>query len=619
MSSKKNTCTEIEIPAQTGPICWFMSTFVAMFYSQRSKKLLIDASKGWNTQKYIFFILNNILKYKNYDYGRHKYNIFEQILLYLKYEICSKSFPYDPRYNNGFYPEIYIGKLYKLLNIDSIIFEYNPIDNWLAYSIHNEEFDNIISWDFNDKNSYGIIDKQYDISKFKKIIKNYKKRPPPPILIVIIRVENIYTEEYLINFKELFLNSANSPYINDKEKINIEIKDEKNIKSAKENIEYMGENYTLDSIILSNWNRVHLSTTTEHRISKTNTGHAIAGITCENKRYIYNSWERENDNSHNIPYACKLMEHDWIKNQNFCLNVKNCIPTHFENIEHIIKEFQNKEHCFNFQNGNRLLIYIRNDLPSSHIPSLPSLPSSIRMRPSSQLQPSICLQPSLRSSSSLLSSSRSSSSRSSSLHEHEKSKVFELILMTIKIIVNVITPFLNKNKTKLYTKMINIHDLENTDNLFIKFIQMIILLFQKLVNEKINELELLNEQKKLLNNIISESNNNLSHSRNTSMSQTKNIVSHIITTMYTHNYTKKLSYKIIKDIPQNSRLYKKFNSLFHKFCLSIYLIILYAQVVGINDEEIFLMSNNNLIPSSRITQLTGGKQIKKSKKTPKIF
>lgn len=596
MSSKKNICSEIEIPAQTGPICWFMSTFVAMFYSQRSKKILIDASKGWDTQKYIFAILNNILKSKNYDYGQHKYNVFEQILLYLKYGFCSKLFPYDPRYNKGFSPEIYIGKLYKLLNIDSIIFEYNPKDKWLAYSIHNEDFYNIISWKFNKKNSYCLKDKQYDISKFKEIIKNYKEKPPPPILIVIVRVENIYTEEYLINFKELFLNSANSPSINDKEKINIEIKDEKNIKSLNKNIEYMGENYTLDSIILSNWNSM-------------STGHAIAGITCENKHYIYNSWKRENDNSHNIPYACKLMEHDWIKNQNFCLNVKNCIPKHIKNTEHIIEEFQNKEHCFNFHNGDRLLIYIRNDLTSSQ------LPSSIQLRPSSQLQPSS------RSSSSLLSSSRSSSSRSSSsrsssLNEHKKSKIFELILMTMKMIINIITPFLNKNKIKLYTKMINIDDLENTNNLFKKFILMIILLFQKLVNEKIEEEEFKNEQTKLLNNIITESNNNLSHSRNTNMSLTKNRVSHIITTMYTHNI-KNLTYNIIKDIPQNSRLYKKFNSLFHKFCLSICLIMLYAQVVGINEEEIFLMSNNNLIPSSRITQLHGGKQVKKSKKTPK--
>ena len=584
MNSKKDTCSKIIIPAQTGPICWFMSTFVAMFYSQRSRKILIEASKYWNKQIKLFSILNDILKDKKYDYSLLKYDIFEPMLIYLNNSISAKSFPYKPRLNNGFIAEIYIGRLYKLLNVDSIIFEYNPNakEDWLAYSIFNEEFDNIISWNFNENNVYEIIDKQYDQSdrnKINIIINNYRKKLLPPVLIVIVRdveVDSKYTKLYHEKFPEILLNSAN-----------IDRNDEKNIKSMKKNITYMGVKYTLDSVILSNWNRFYLKM-----------GHAIAGITCKNKRYIYNSWPRETNDYLNIPYACKLMKHDWMENQHFCLNIKDCIPIHFKNEKHIMREFENKDHCFNFMNGSRLLIYIRDDITSDNSSSSSSsssgLSSSIHIPSSSRLSPS----------------SRSSSS----LPESEKSKVFELILMTMKMIVNIITPFLNKNKTKLYTKMINIDDLENTNNLFKKFILMIILLFQKLVNEKIDELDFKNEQTKLLNNIISESNNNLSHSRNTSMSLTKNIVSDIITTTYTHN-TKNLTYNIIKDIPQNSRLYKKFNSLFHKFCLSICLIILYAQVVGINDEEIFLMNNNNLIPSSRIIQLSkGGKHVKKSKK-----
>ena len=33
----KNTCSRILTPKQVGPICWFMATFVAMFYSQRNR------------------------------------------------------------------------------------------------------------------------------------------------------------------------------------------------------------------------------------------------------------------------------------------------------------------------------------------------------------------------------------------------------------------------------------------------------------------------------------------------------------------------------------------------------------------------------------------------------
>jgi hypothetical protein len=55
------------------------------------------------------------------------------------------------------------------------------------------------------------------------------------------------------------------------------------------------------------------------------------------------------------------------------------------------------------------------------------------------------------------------------------------------------------------------------------------------------------------------------------------------------------------------------------FCLSKYFLILYAQVVGINDEDTFLMTNNHLTLSSRITQLAGGKRVKKPKKKAQSF
>ena len=49
--SKKSICSRILTPKQVGPICWFMATFVAMFYSQRSRKLLLEASKNWDVKK----------------------------------------------------------------------------------------------------------------------------------------------------------------------------------------------------------------------------------------------------------------------------------------------------------------------------------------------------------------------------------------------------------------------------------------------------------------------------------------------------------------------------------------------------------------------------------------
>lgn len=591
-SSKKDTCSEIEIPAQEGDICWFMAMFVAMFYSQGSKKLLMDASKDWDKSDNLFFNLNNILKSKNYNYAQHENNFFKEILLDLKYNFNSKSFPYDPRYNSGFLSEIYIGKLYNLLKIDSIIFEYNPIMNWLTYSTYNVEFNDIISWKFDEKGNTEIIGKGYK-SKFEEIMKVYKKNPPPPILIVNVRVINIYKNKKFKYFKELYLNSASAK--------NIDIKDEENIKSLKEKIEYMGKKYTLDYIILSNWNIADKAGSPPiidgiDDSYATADSHAIAGITCKNKRYIYNSWEREVSN-HYIPYACKLMEHDWIKNQNFCLNVKNCSPTHIQ-IENIEK-FQNEELCFNFQEGDRLLIYICDDVRSSQLQSRSLYerrssyePSFIRWRSKSLPEP--------EPRSSLLSSS----------------PLFNFILTTMTITVNIIEPFLYKNMKKL--NIISIEDLEETEYQFEKLIIIILSLFQKLLNEKIDKKKFQNKLENKLTNEL-EKNNNLSFfSRNTIMSLTTisdNVKIYINNIIAKYNDTNQSI--IIPQIRKNSKLYKNFNELFSKFCLLLFILILYTRVVGLTEEEIFLM--NNLTPSSRSRRsiLLGGKQVKKQKETPK--
>jgi hypothetical protein len=68
----------------------------------------------------------------------------------------SKVFPYDPKkVSGGFVPAYYIGKLYKLLNLDYKIFNYYTIDATLAYSFLNEEYDWL---------KYTIVKKNIDIS-----------------------------------------------------------------------------------------------------------------------------------------------------------------------------------------------------------------------------------------------------------------------------------------------------------------------------------------------------------------------------------------------------------------------------------------------------------------------
>jgi len=352
MPLNDNICSRILTPKQVGPICWFMATFVAMFYSQRSRKILLEASKGWDVKKKgftiftdkrvkLFKLLKHILDDKflkvesreSNDYKKFSDNTFGNVLTLLN-KVNNKLFPYIPSKVLGFNAEYYIGKLYEFLNVDYVMFDYNVLDDFLTFSYLNEEFDdNII---------YKIVKKKIIISitpnrTFKYIEENIK---PPPILMVIISDNKEYTQFY----KKVFPNNTIKEGATKNE-----------LKSMREQIFFKGVEYNLDSVILSNWN-----------INKYN-GHSIAGITCKKDKYIYNGWTRTsmdpvmlNKNiTRKIP--CELMKYDWnIKNNgDFCLNTAKCIPDVLRN------KLGKKDICFNFSKGRRVLVYVRKDANSN--------------------------------------------------------------------------------------------------------------------------------------------------------------------------------------------------------------------------------------------------------------
>jgi hypothetical protein len=349
--SKKSICSRILTPKQVGPICWFMATFVAMFYSQRSRKILLEASKGWkikkgifpifwNNRKKLFTLLKHVLddkylktdnrKGKDYkNYKRFSDNTFGKILTLLN-RIDKKSFPYIPNYiTGGFELEYYIGKLYKLLNVDYILYDYNPGDDVLLYSYLNENL-NKASYRIVKRNIVVDVDGDRDFKYVEEDI------IPPPILMVIVRDEEDTgnTPFYSLLFPNNIINEEAT---------------KNSLKSMKEQIFFKGVEYNLDAVLLANWN--------------IGIGHAIAGITCKKKKYIYNGWTRTSMDPSMInqlitrKIPCELMKYDWnIKNDgDFCLNTAKCIP---EALQHQLK---NTDICFNFSKGGRLLIYVRKD------------------------------------------------------------------------------------------------------------------------------------------------------------------------------------------------------------------------------------------------------------------
>jgi hypothetical protein len=127
-----------------------------------------------------------------------------------------------------------------------------------------------------------------------------------------------------------------------------------NLTSLNDKIDYLGVEYHLDSVILSNWNKEIL-----------NKGHGIAGITCKKNKFVYNGWTRTSmdpamvnkEITRKIP--CELMPYNWNikKHGDFCLSPKNCIPEVLKSV----KGIKGRNLCFNFSKGKRILVYIRKD------------------------------------------------------------------------------------------------------------------------------------------------------------------------------------------------------------------------------------------------------------------
>ena len=366
---KKDRCSKILTPKQVGNICWFMATIVVMFYSQRSRKILQKQCKNWDSDNELFIKLKDIFENK---YLKNKeiadsanYKDFPEdtflTILKLLYEHNKKMFRRDPEKGTGeFTTDIYIGRLYNLLNIKCKIFEYGIDDNVLMNSLLNEEFNDDYNFDiiYNHENKprihitkkntmvkkKGILTKVFNYGK--KIVKKFVSKKPdkknePTILIVIVTNKLKYTKD------GTYPNNA----IKDKHTLKY------NIKNMEDVLSYDSNSYKLDSVMLSD-----ITQDKEY-----NPQHAIAGITCKNKRYIYNGWGKEiidtdgNSKITNIP--CELMKHDWnIKKDNdFCLNNLKCIA------DVDIKRAKKGEHnklCFNFGEGDRVLIYVKEGIHS---------------------------------------------------------------------------------------------------------------------------------------------------------------------------------------------------------------------------------------------------------------
>jgi hypothetical protein len=315
-------CKKLVFFPQFGATCWFNALLMATLYSQQSRELLLAASKSWDTRIKIYKIFKHILhhKYMRSNHAEKDFKFFRDIkpenILTMLFNYNSKKFMLSD-FSQGFLAEMYIKRFYKMLGASCMLMAaYN---DKIQYDLYNHVKSVEIM-----KNGKAQI--QFDLKDMKYVMN--KLNETPDVLIVRCLDQNIGNAYRQYQFVEQ--NNA------------------KNIRSMKDVITYNNQEYELDSVILTNWNIAEEG------------GHAIAGVTCNNERYVYNGWTSSTVDpvmkakNVNTRLPCELMKFAWDVKEDtpFCLNSKQC------KLDMIYND-PPKDVCFSFGKGRRILIYIR--------------------------------------------------------------------------------------------------------------------------------------------------------------------------------------------------------------------------------------------------------------------
>jgi hypothetical protein len=338
-----NFCNFLIHWTQTDPICWFNALLMATLFSQRSRKLVtqtiiekwkmktvVDNANGMKHSMYIPDNLQSAYDLKIFDviyriirYMTHRRNLkkilykndvqfFQQYnsvrILQLLHAFNPQMFPISKPQGSKSY--FYIKRFYDIMNVNSIMFDKNA--SKISYSFMNDA--RILS------------NSAYTPKRLSKTELSQELKKEYDIIIICVNGAKLIKPEYYM-VENTELGSLN-------------------------NVIYFNNNeYELDSIILTNWN----DTPVGH--------HAIAGITCDKQKFVYNGWyEGTRDPSMDVNYQrmrintkkthCPLMKYEW--NQHID-DPRHLNPNTCELEQHA----NDKRLSFSFAKGERMLIYVR--------------------------------------------------------------------------------------------------------------------------------------------------------------------------------------------------------------------------------------------------------------------
>ena len=294
MSAIDQCNTVLTIP-QVASTCWFNALLMTMFYSEGMRSYLktnLKNSELFRKNKKLYDIFQDILvnRYRiRKDEDRLYFDkLSPEAILTMLNKFDNKIFYFDPTVASGHYGEFYFVRL----------FEYFGLKQNVLYLNHTEEGEYY----------YSTLNKTPKITMTKYGLPQIGFQPVMKEDVSVNRNVDVLVVSNILDG----LSNKNNLVFKIPKKSDIE-----------EFLEYNGQTYKLDGMILTNFNA-----------SVCRKAHQIAGVTCENKRFLYNGWVRMTSDpaqagegssytSRDVP--CELMRYDWMKNRSiFCLDQRKC-------------------------------------------------------------------------------------------------------------------------------------------------------------------------------------------------------------------------------------------------------------------------------------------------------
>lgn len=320
MSAIDQCNTVLTIP-QVASTCWFNALLMTMFYSEGMRSYLktnLKNSELFRKNKKLYDIFQDILvnRYRiRKDEDRLYFEkLSPEAILTMLNKFDNKIFYFDPTVANGHYGEFYFVRL----------FEYFGLKQNVLYLNHTEEGEYY----------YSTLNKTPKITMTKYGLPQIGFQPVMKEDVSVNRNVDVLVVSNILDK----LSNKNNLVFKSPKKSDID-----------EFLEYNGHTYKLDGMILTNFNA-----------SVCRKAHQIAGVTCENKRFLYNGWvRRTRDPAQGASYTsrdvpCELMRYDWMKNRSiFCLDQRKC------GVQNKSKVLKTKL-CFNpFESKVSTFIYVK--------------------------------------------------------------------------------------------------------------------------------------------------------------------------------------------------------------------------------------------------------------------